>query len=179
MENNEESGLIIYSDLGLEKVVLKFRTATIGSEWAQSTYQQIFVGKLEKNHVELRDTYGSDKNRIVYKIEIFENETGSTHLKIRSNHYEKQQVAKTLLQALVLPIGLIILFLCFFCAHDEELFLSAFVTGTVMVVLPLLYKVKPFTKEDFLKEEMIKKISKLVSATGFDSLQNGQISFKG
>ena len=99
---------------------------------------------------------------LIYKIQIIKTENNLTSIIASNNKFEMRQFTNSLLKALLFPFGIIIFSLSFLKIQDPEVFLTALSCGVVSILVALLYKLRPLSKSEFLNDNVIEKILKLL-----------------
>ena len=158
-----ESKLLISSYLSCDTIIKRLRNSTVeNNKQSQTNYQQIFQGKIGNDFADITDIYSTNRNRILYKIKVINSCDNQTNILISNSQFEVRQVTNSLLKALLMPFGFILILLCFLFPQDGELFLRGLTIGALFIGVPLLYKLKPLSKEEFLSDLVIKKILELI-----------------
>lgn len=168
-----ETKLSIYSALSADTIIAKLKASTVETnKQSQTNYQQIFQGKILNDYAEIFDIEAIPRNKVLYKIKINKFENGMTNIQISNSKFENRQFTNSLLKALILPFGVVILIVSFTTIQNSDRFLTGLGCGFAFIIIPLVYKLRPLSESEFLNDHVIQNILKLLDPIEIKLMSN-------
>jgi hypothetical protein len=159
----EEFYFDIEAEISIDEVIKRLQQKTINeAKTLQTTYQQVFSGEITKTGARLTNFESDHRQRKVYELK-FLSVNSKTIIRVSDYEFNKRQITSTLLKALLLPVGFIILILAFIYSDSEEIFIFALGASLLCILPPLFYNAKPLTAEQYKNDEYIQIIIKTLT----------------
>lgn len=159
MQDNTQ--LDIVTDLTLDEVKRRLREVILEDGERQTQYHQKFVGHINDKEVSFKGIL-TGRSPTVYHL-TFGTINGQTLISLSNNVYDGMMIESAMIKCMMIPVGFIILILgCVFYSSWQEL-LIAIVISAIIITLSILYKVKPLSREEYLKDPSVRTIMKTIN----------------
>lgn len=157
----DNTHLDIVTTLSLDQVKQRLREVILEPYERQTHYHQRFVGHIDAWGARFRELE-SGENPTYYTL-TFGSLDNQTLVSISNSIYEERLIVYSMVKAMIIPMGIIILILsCVFYRSWVQLLITIG-ASVIITILAVLYKVKPLSRKEYMADHCVRKIIKTIN----------------
>ena len=157
----DNTHLDIVTTLSPDQVKQRLRDVILEPYERQTQYHQQFVGHIDTWGARFRELK-SGENPTFYTL-TFGTLDNQTLVSISNNIYEERLIVYSMVKAMIIPMGIIILILnCLFYRNWIQL-LVTIGASVIITIVAILYKVKPLSRKEYMDDHCVRKIIKTIN----------------